>query len=351
MFNKLFWFTVLLSIVGCAKSNYENKSKNSSGLEGNTRYPINEPLKQNATAREVKQKKTLGLNELSNLTKKFGDGAETSPSNESVPIEGSDPTNNQKLKDEILRSESSEPKQVPKVKIELVLSKEKTKDVKTIEASAVNEDALPALNDTSALVNPKMEEIVPQKPSPNIKAPSKFNHPLDDATNLIFMLGEDESGYYLYGEGALLTGAYDKFLKYVNFYSQQNIELNRLMLHSPGGIVNEGLKIGYYLRENKWITDSDKYMKCYSTCGFVFASGVEKRIQGGAEVGFHRPYLVNEADTQEFIQQVYQDYLPFWNYIQGDQKLYHDFMTNYGRDDMLILDTKTIKQYMVVEFY
>jgi len=167
------------------------------------------------------------------------------------------------------------------------------------------------------------------------------------------MLGQDNKGDYLYGEGAITEGSFEKFKKYVNFYNnrENTPSLNRLMLHSPGGLVNEGLLIGEYIKKNNWTTDADKYMKCYSSCGLIYAAGVNKRIQPGAEIGFHRPYIPEKPDTKEFINQVYQDYLPYWNYIKGDQDLYNKFMKEFGRDDMYILNVENIHQYMDIEQY
>jgi len=201
-------------------------------------------------------------------------------------------------------------------------------------------------NYTKLSYPPKLPRLAPK-----IKAPKKFKHPLTNSQNLIFMLGEDAKGFYLYGEGTIIEGAFDKFKRYVNHYNQQDIKLNRLMIHSPGGLVNEGLMIGGYIKQNNWATDSDKHMRCYSTCGLIFASGVKKYIQSGAEVGFHRPYEINQPDTPEFIEMVYEEYQPYWRYIEGSSALYDLFMKNYAREDMLILKADSIKKYMNVEIY
>ncbi|GAL18561.1 hypothetical protein JCM19235_1984 [Vibrio maritimus] len=202
------------------------------------------------------------------------------------------------------------------------------------------------------------EELNSKKPdnylpeyNPDVRAPKKLNHPLQDSNDMTFMLGEDNKGYYLYGEGAIVEGAYKKFKSYVEFYAAKNIKLDRLMMHSPGGLVNEGLAIGSYIRKNGWTTDADKYMQCYSSCGFIYAGGVKKRIQAGAKVGYHRPYIPSIPDTEKFKRKVYQDYQPYWVSIDGDPKLYDKFMKNYGRDEMYILTTDNISQYMQVEQY
>ena len=182
-------------------------------------------------------------------------------------------------------------------------------------------------------------------------APEKYNHPLRFSKTLNFMIGEDGHGSYLYGEGPILEGAYDKFLKYVRHFEEKGVKLNRLMLHSPGGVLNEGIQIGNYLLENKWETDADQHMRCYSTCGFIYAAGETKRIQTGAEIGFHRPYIPSEPDTPEFIAAVYEEYKGYWTAVGADMELYEKFMREFGRDEMLILKTETIKKYIPVEAY
>ncbi len=186
---------------------------------------------------------------------------------------------------------------------------------------------------------------------PEFYAPTKYKHPLRNTKNLTFMIGEDSEGSYLYGEGPIISGAYEKFLKYVEHYKSLGIHLDRLMLHSPGGVLNEGIKIGEYLLDNNWKTDADKYMRCYSTCGFIYAAGVSKRIQDGAEVGFHRPYIPQVEDTPEFIERVYNEYQGYWRAVGGSPELYNKFMREYGREDMYILNTHNIRRYMHVEKY
>ncbi|MGF1763394.1 hypothetical protein [Aliivibrio kagoshimensis] len=186
---------------------------------------------------------------------------------------------------------------------------------------------------------------------PSIQAPKYLKHPLSESMEVIFLLGEDQKGYYLYGEGSLTEGTFVKFQRYIAHYQSRNIKLNRLMIHSPGGLMKEAMKIGRYMQEHGWTSDSDKYMRCYSACGFIYASGVAKRMQNGAKVGFHRPYLPNREDTPEMIYAMYDRYLPYWKEINGDLKLFDKFMKNYGRDDMLILTTENANQYFMADIY
>ncbi|CAM4179583.1 hypothetical protein [Vibrio neonatus] len=198
---------------------------------------------------------------------------------------------------------------------------------------------------------PVQKHIAPPLPEkmPPIMAPKKIGHPLANSTKIIFMLGQDKKGYYLYGEGKITEGTYDKFLRYVAYYKGKGIALNRLMIHSPGGLMNEAIKIGTYMQENKWGSASDQYMKCYSACGIIYASGVFKQIEPGAEIGFHRPYNPSKPDTERFKKHVYKVYKPYWEYIGGSSKLYDEFMHNYDRNQMLILTESNINKYMKVE--
>ncbi len=182
-------------------------------------------------------------------------------------------------------------------------------------------------------------------------APAKYHHPLRATEKLSLMLGEDNRGYYLYAEGPIEKNAYKKFLKYIDHYQSIGIYLNRLMMHSPGGLLNEGIKIGNYIKKNNWSTDLDKYMKCYSSCGFIYMAGNDKYMQDGAELGFHRPYIKDEKDSIQIIEKLYNSYLPYWKRIHGSQALYDFFMKNYGRDDMYRLDTKSAGRYMSVRVY
>ena len=197
----------------------------------------------------------------------------------------------------------------------------------------------------------KQQERVKESEKHPMFAPEKLKHPMQTSFEMIFMLASDDDGYYLYGEGAIAPSSYKRFLKVVNKYTVHGIELKRLMMHSPGGTMSSGQEIAVYIHSNNWITDSSKHMRCYSACGFIYASGTKKRMQLGAEVGFHRPYIPDQADTPEFIEATYYRYLDFWMEIGGSRELYDKFMLNYGRDDMLILKSNTINNHFEVEKY
>lgn len=261
-------------------------------------------------------------------------------------------TNSKKLgSDEISKStEKSRPKSKQSSNTEKKISQQQAGDKQLPPAQ--NTDGKPTEeNHKASSSKSKADSTTHEFIFPEFYAPAKYKHPLRNTKNLTFMIGEDSEGSYLYGEGPIISGAYEKFLKYVEHYKSLGVHLDRLMLHSPGGVLNEGIKIGEYLLDNNWKTDADKYMRCYSTCGFIYAAGVSKRIQDGAEVGFHRPYLPQVEDTPEFIEQVYNEYQGYWRAVGGSPELYNKFMREYGREDMYILNTHNIRRYMHVEKY
>ncbi|EJV9310918.1 hypothetical protein ACH7WW_000897 [Vibrio vulnificus] len=292
-------------------------------------------------------------------------------SSEKQPTEKSSPSQRPNKQEVTEESKDKNSSQIPQ-KTALL-----SKDNPTIQNQPKNKEPVSPLEHNTAQKEPKnqaLEKITPPESEkkdnrnkkldpieettkfepqtfPDFYAPEKFGHPLQHSKKLTFMIGEDSKGSYLYGEGPIIEGAYDKFLKYVNHYKKLGINLDRLMLHSPGGVLNEGILIGEYILKNQWNTDADKYMRCYSTCGFIYAAGTNKRIQSGAEVGFHRPYLPNKVDTPEFIEQVYKEYQNYWEAVSGSSALYNKFMREYGRDDMYILNNRNIQKYMIVEKY
>ena len=270
-----------------------------------------------------------------------------------------EPTRNTEQKEALpKRTEKKLPAEGPKTPVSPPEQSDSKSLPKAVEPSASDE-----AKEQNALT-PEVPEAMPSEPdgmtlprlpelriNPNFLAPEKFQHPLQTSEKLVFMLGEDDQGNYLYSEGAITDGAYDKFLRYVDHYAKTGVKLDRLMMHSPGGMLAEGIRIGQYVRDNNWTTDLDKHMRCYSSCAMIYVAGVNKRMQRGAEVGYHRPYLPGVPDTPELVQQVYQDYQPYWHSVHGDPLLYDNFMKNYGRDEMLVLTAETATKYMIIEKY
>jgi hypothetical protein len=254
--------------------------------------------------------------------------------------------------DKIQQKSAPESEQKPKDEIDSISKPEKEHEEQPIEQKELT--APEPFHELTKTPFPEITELLAPalpKMNPDFKAPPSLRHPLQGSEHVNFMIGQDDKGNYLYAEGGIGPGTFNRFKQYVNHYEKQGIKLDRFMMHSPGGMLAEGINIGHYIKKNSWSTDADSAMRCYSACAMIYAAGNEKRIQQGAEIGFHRPYIPEKPDTAEFVAQVYQDYISYWSYVGGDKALYDEFMLNYGRDEMLILDANNIQEHFKVEQY
>lgn len=110
--------------------------------------------------------------------------------------------------------------------------------------------------------------------------------------------------------GEFSSGDADKFAA---FWEENAYDAFRftVALHSSGGNLSEGLKIGRFLRANRVDTVVQKYSlrapmqsewdysnaaspegssHCYSACALAFMGGVERTVPLGSEIGFHQFY-------------------------------------------------------------
>lgn len=67
--------------------------------------------------------------------------------------------------------------------------------------------------------------------------------------------------------------------------------LVRVRLDSPGGSVRDALEIGRSLRAAGLETVMAAGDICFSACPYILAAGVERRVDGAAQVGVHQHYF------------------------------------------------------------
>jgi hypothetical protein len=73
-----------------------------------------------------------------------------------------------------------------------------------------------------------------------------------------------------------------------------------VVLHSPGGSLNDALAMGRLIREKKFATEIESGSYCSSACPLVFAGGVERRAGPKAAIGVHRVITVSNGPLPEF---------------------------------------------------
>lgn len=72
-----------------------------------------------------------------------------------------------------------------------------------------------------------------------------------------------------------------------------------VFLHSPGGNVVAGLRIGQLIRERGFHTVVLDRSICASACGLVWLAGKRRLMQPAARIGFHAAYVVRRGRPRE----------------------------------------------------
>lgn len=91
-------------------------------------------------------------------------------------------------------------------------------------------------------------------------------------------------GNVLYVTGLLEAGSFIKFRRVLNAHPRTRT----IYLASPGGLVLEGYLIGSTVRERKLATYVE-YL-CASACTLILASGTDRAVAPGAQIGFHQSH-------------------------------------------------------------
>ena len=96
----------------------------------------------------------------------------------------------------------------------------------------------------------------------------------------------------LIATGTIVPGTADAFAAEVG---KRGGYVKTVVLHSPGGSVQDALRMGRLIREKKFATEVESGKYCASSCPLVFAGGVERRAGEKAAIGVHQIFSVTEA--------------------------------------------------------
>lgn len=98
------------------------------------------------------------------------------------------------------------------------------------------------------------------------------------------------SGHRIHIEGEIRKGDAQRFSKFAEFaIENREIPITIVHLNSPGGDLQEALKVGRIIRKLEFLTAVPLSASCMSSCVFILAAGVDKIREG--RVGIHRPYF------------------------------------------------------------
>jgi hypothetical protein len=98
----------------------------------------------------------------------------------------------------------------------------------------------------------------------------------------------------LIATGTIMPGAADAFAAEI---AKRGGYVKTVVLHSPGGSVQDALKIGRLIRERKFNTEVRDGSYCASSCPLVFAGGVERVAGSKAAIGVHQVSALTAAGS------------------------------------------------------
>ena len=119
--------------------------------------------------------------------------------------------------------------------------------------------------------------------------------------------------FELAGDGRLIaTGTIDPgaAARFAAEVEKRGSYVRTVVLHSPGGSVQDALRIGRLIREKGFHTAVEDGAYCASSCPLVFAGGVERLAAPKAAIGVHQIFAaqsnapVNAADAMNNAQRI-----------------------------------------------
>ena len=90
--------------------------------------------------------------------------------------------------------------------------------------------------------------------------------------------------------GTIMPGSADALAAEI---AKRGSYVKTIVLHSPGGSVQDALKMGRLIREKKFSTEVESGRYCASSCPLVFAGGVERRAGEKAAIGVHQVFAAS----------------------------------------------------------
>lgn len=121
-----------------------------------------------------------------------------------------------------------------------------------------------------------------------------------EATSATVSFQTESNGAALFIGGPIVSGDFSEVRNTVSDLNTRGLVVFKVYLNSPGGNVEEAIRIGRYLREIRAATvapeKTDEPYICASACSLIWVGGIY-RI---GRVHFHRAFIADEDGTLEF---------------------------------------------------
>lgn len=98
----------------------------------------------------------------------------------------------------------------------------------------------------------------------------------------------------LLASGTIASGSAKAFADEID---KRGSYVRTVVLHSPGGSVQDALLMGRLIREKGFATEVASGTYCASSCPLVFAGGSQRIAGKGAAIGVHQVYAVDDASS------------------------------------------------------
>lgn len=159
----------------------------------------------------------------------------------------------------------------------------------------------------------------------------------------------------------ILTGVITKQTPELLRKATVDMQGSVVVLESPGGSLTAGLELGRVIRKNglrtrvgSWDNSNQYSNTCLSACAYAFLGGINREVEKGAKLGFHRFSVANEKDklvNANSALKVAQDLSSsLVNYVlemEIDARIF-TVASNAPPDQMYVPDDKTLLEYEII---
>lgn len=161
----------------------------------------------------------------------------------------------------------------------------------------------------------------------------------------------------IYVEGEIDPGSAERLKRFLD--ANKVPARSSIYLHSPGGSLLEGVKIGQLIREYGLYTyvgrpgATDSFLsrpgECYSACAIAFLGGQHRWLSDGSRYGVHRFALEKSGPTDSEVSQMLSSVVTAFIREMGvDTKLF-DYMAFTSSNDLTVLPVSALRTLRVVD--
>lgn len=163
--------------------------------------------------------------------------------------------------------------------------------------------------------------------------------------SMSFRLVEDCAGnrchLALLGEGVITQETFNDLA----LVAPRHPGVQTLLLHSPGGNLGGGLKLGMRIRSLGLNTSIPDGMRCMSACAYAFLGGNRREVRQGGLIGVHRFHSTRYVN--EDVAQVAVSVLNEYVISMGASRKLVDVAAQAGKEAMIGIDTRAAQELRV----